>query len=164
MGITAGFSTKAFEELMDAIPDILAGEIVRAFSSLGEECISRIRDRTGDESWFDQTGNLRSSIGYAVYEVGKVLIESAFEQVKKGSQGSNEGRKLIEDLASKYAQTYALVVVAGMEYAEYVEAMENKDVLSSTELWAKGKLGEDLDKAKERAYGKILQLQRQLGL
>lgn len=149
---------------MNAIPDILAGEIVRAFSYLGEKCVKRVRDRTGDESWFDQTGNLRSSIGYAIYEEGKVMIESAFEQVGKGKQGSNEGRKLISDLASKYSQTYALVVVAGMEYAEYVEAMKNKDVLASTEIWAKGKMKEYLEKAKERAYGKILQLQQQLGL
>ncbi|MDE5807685.1 MAG: hypothetical protein K2H76_06160 [Muribaculaceae bacterium] len=164
MGITADFSFKAFKELMNAIPDIFAGEIVRAFSYLGEQCVRPVRDRAGDESWFDQTGNLRSSIGYAVYEEGKILIESAFNQVKKGAQGANEGRKLIEELASKYAQTYALVVVAGMEYSEYVEAMKGKDVLASTELWAKGKMNECLEKAKERALGKILQLQQQLGL
>ena len=29
-----------------------------------------------------------------------------------------------------------LIVVAGMEYAVYVEAMDNKDVLASTQLWA----------------------------
>lgn len=155
---------KAFDELMNAIPDIFYGEIVRAFSYLGEQCIKRIRDRSAKESWIDQTGNLRSSIGYAVYEEGKVLIESAFEQIKDGKDGSLKGRKVIEELASKYSQTYALVVVAGMEYAEYVEAMNNKDVLASTELWARSKVNEYLEKAKERAYGKILQLQKNLGL
>lgn len=164
MGITADFSTKAFDDLMNAIPDILAGEIVRAFSYLGEQCVKRVRDRTGDESWYDQTGNLRSSIGYAVYEQGKAIIQSAFEQVKKGSQGPIEGRKMVDELASKYSQTYALVVVAGMEYSEYVEAMKCKDVLASTELFAKSKMNEYLEKAKERAFGKILQLQHQLGL
>ena len=149
---------------MNAIPDILAGEIVRAFSYLGEQCVKRVRDRTGDESWYDQTGNLRSSIGYAVYEQGKAIIQSAFEQVKKGSQGPIEGRKMVDELASKYSQTYALVVVAGMEYSEYVEAMKCKDVLASTELFAKSKMNEYLEKAKERAFGKILQLQHQLGL
>ena len=164
MAIKAGFSINALDELMNAIPDILAGEIVRAFSYLGEQCVMRVRDRTGDESWYDQTGNLRSSIGYAVYEEGKILIESAFETVKNGNQGTSKGRQLIEDLANKYSQTYAMVVVAGMDYAEYVEAKDNKDVLASTELWAKSKMNEYLEKAKERAYGKIMQLQHQLGL
>lgn len=164
MSITPDFSIKALDDLLNAIPDILFGEVVRSFSYLGEQCVRRIRDRSAKESWIDQTGNLRSSIGYAVYEQGKVLIESAFEQVGNGVEGGKKSRKLIEELASKYSQTYALVVVAGMEYAEYVEAMNNKDVLASTELWAKGKVNEYLEKAKERAYGKIVQLQHQLGL
>lgn len=149
---------------MTRAAEILAEEIIRAFSYLGEQCVRRIRDRSAQESWFDQTGNLRSSIGYAVYERGKVVIESAFETVKSGSQGSNEGRKAIEVLASKYAQTYALVVVAGMSYAEYVEAKESKDVLASTELWARSKIDEYLNKAKDRAYKRILKLQKDLGL
>lgn len=164
MGVTADFSFKSFKELMNAIPDILAGEIVRAFSYLGEQCVIRIRDRGPKDSWYDQTGNLRSSIGYAIYEQGKIIIESAFKQVANGVEGGIKSRKLIEELASKYSQTYALVVVAGMEYAEYVEAKDNKDVLASTELWAMSKMNEYLERAKERAYGKILQLQKQLGL
>lgn len=154
----------AFNELMNTIPDTLYREIVRAFSSLGEQCVKRIRDRAGDESWYDHTSNLRSSIGYAVYEQGKVLIESAFEQVGNGTEGGEKGRKLIEELSSKYSQTYALVVVAGMDYAEYVEAMNNKDVLASTELWAKNEINGYLEKAKEKASIKIFQLQHQLGL
>lgn len=71
---------------------------------------------------------------------------------------------MIEELASKYAETYALVVVAAMEYADFVEAMKNKDVLASTELWAKREINQYLDKSLERAYGKILKLQQQLGL
>ena len=164
MGIEADFSLEAFEQLMNAIPDIIASEIVRAFSYLGEQCVRRVRDRSAQESWIDQTGNLRSSIGYAVYEDGRVLIESAFEQVGSGTQGGSEGRRLVEELATKYSETYALVIVAGMSYAEYVEAKNNKDVLASTELWARSKMNEYLDKAKERAENKVRQLQKQLGL
>lgn len=164
MGIEARFGLGAIQQLMDAIPDIYSEEVIRAFSYLGEQCVRRIRDRTAQESWIDQTGNLRSSIGYAVYERGKAVIESAFNTVKNGAQGSNDGRKAIATLASKYAQTYALVVVAGMSYAEYVEAKESKDVLASTELWARTKIAEYLDKAKDRAYKRIRKLQKDLGL
>lgn len=164
MGIKFTTPQEAIDDLMNVIPAIIESEIIRAFSYLGEQCIKRIRDRGPKESWFDQTGNLRSSIGYAVYDYGKKVIESTFEVVKNGSQGSSVGRKVIDDLASKYAETYALVVVAGMDYAEAVEARDNKDVLASTELWAKQEIQKYLNKALERAYGKILILQHELGL
>lgn len=164
MGIEAGFNIKAFEELLQSFPNIVGEEIIRALSYLGEECVIRIRDRSGEDSWFDQTHNLRGSIGYAIYDHGKTVIESAFEQIKTGTQGPIEGRKMIADLASKYAETYALVVVAGMEYADYVEAMNNKDVLASTELWAKGEIDRYIDQAKIRAEKRISQLQHKLGL
>lgn len=157
-------SLNAFTDLMDAAPRILQEEIIRALSYLGEQCIIRIRDRSGKESWFDQTGNLRSSIGYAVFEQGREVIKSAFNVVKNGAQGSADGKKMIDELASKYSETYALVVVAGMEYADYVEAMENKDVLASTELWAKQEVQRYLDRAKERAIIRITKLYQQLGL
>jgi hypothetical protein len=164
MGIKFTTPQEAIDDLMNVIPAIIESEIIRAFSYLGEQCIKRIRDRGPKESWFDQTGNLRSSIGYAVYDYGKKVIESTFEVVKNGSQGASVGRKVIDDLASKYAETYALVVVAGMDYAEAVEARDNKDVLASTELWAKQEIQKYLNKALERAYGKILILQHELGL
>lgn len=96
----------------------------------------RIRDRSAKESWIDHTGNLRSSIGFAVYEQGSKFMESAFSQVLSGTDGSVKGKKMINDLAKEYSRVYALVVVAGMEYAGDVEALESKDVLASTKLWA----------------------------
>lgn len=164
MGIEQKFSNKKLDQLLQEIPNILSQEIIRSFSYLGEECIRKVRDRSGDDSWYDQTGNLRSSIGYAVIEDGRKIIESAFRTVKNGTQGANEGKKMIDELASQYAKTYALVVVAGMDYAEYVEAMKGKDVLASTEIWAKLEINKYLEKSLERAYGRISKLQHQFGL
>lgn len=96
----------------------------------------RIRNRSAKESWIDHTGNLRSSIGFAVYEQGSKYMESAFSQVLSGTDGSLKGKKMINDLAKEYSRVYALVVVAGMEYAGEVEALESKDVLASTKIWA----------------------------
>lgn len=149
---------------MNVLPSIIEEEITRAFSYLGEQCVTRIRDRGPKESWFDQTGNLRSSIGYAVYGDGRKVIESAFDVVKGGSEGSATGRRMIDNLAAQYAETYALVVVAGMEYADAVEARDNKDVLATTYLWAKQEVRKYLDNALARAEKKILKLQQQLGL
>lgn len=164
MGIELTTPPQSINELLSAIPQILAEEVIRSFSYLGEQCVKKIRDRSGEESWYDHTGNLRSSIGYAVIEDGKKIIESAFKQTLNGNEGRDKGRKLIDELASEYAHTYALVVVAGMEYAEYVEAMKNKDVLAGTEIWAKSKMQEYLNKAMNRASDRITKFQSSLRL
>lgn len=158
MGIKRTTPQSVIDSLMASIPRIVTSEIVRAFSRLGEECIMKIRDRDGESSWFDQTGNLRSSIGYAVYADGFKAMESAFQQVLNGVEGASAGRRMIDELVTKYSETYALVVVAGMEYADYVEAKENKDVLATTELWAKQEVGRYLERALDRAQRKIEQL------
>ncbi len=137
---------------------ILHDEIDKALTYLGEECIIKIRDRSGEDSWYDQTGNLRSSIGYAVYDYGKKYIESTFAVIKQGGQGASEGRKMVNELASKYADVFALVVVAGMNYADKVEAIDSKDVLASTESWAKSKVNDWLKKAQDKAVNKINRL------
>ena len=154
----------AFTSFMADVPKILHEEIFRALAYLGEQSVTRIRDRGPKESWFDQTGNLRSSIGYAVYGEGRKIIESAFDVVKDGNEGPSEGKRMIDELASKYAETFALVVVAGMEYADAVEARDNKDVLASTELWAKAKVQEYLDRAKTRAENRIVKLYQKIGI
>lgn len=138
--------------------EILKDEITKCLVKLGEECIAKIRDRSKEESWIDRTGNLRSSIGYAVYDYGIKQIESAFQIVRNGNEGSSEGKKMISQLGSEYSNAYSLVVVAGMNYASYVEALENKDVLASTELWAKSIVDARLKRAKKAAIEKINKL------
>ena len=39
---------------------------IQALSNLGDMCVAEARDRAQEESWFNQTGNLRSSVGYVV--------------------------------------------------------------------------------------------------
>lgn len=98
------------------------------------------RDRSQEESWYDQTGNLRSSIGYVIVMEGRIVSMSDFKQVKNGTQGPVEGKALAKKLASNYKTGFALIVVAGMHYAAYVEAMDNKVVLTSAELLARREL------------------------
>ena len=125
--------------------------IYNALCKLGEECIVKIRDRDETSSWLDHTGNLRSSIGYAIYSSGKKLIQSRFNVVKGGSEGKQKGESYVDSLASEYANTFALVVVAAMDYAEFVERLENKDVLDSTRIWAEGVVQQKIDRAVDEA-------------
>ncbi len=152
-------ATQIVNDVMQRAVDIINEEILQSLTRLGEESVARIRTRSMAESWIDHTGNLRSSIGYAVFEHGRKVIGSSFDAVAgpegNGTAGSKAGEKYLETLASQYAKTYALVVVAGMDYAGYVEAIEGKDVLASTEIWAKDKVDRYLSDAKERADVRI---------
>lgn len=125
--------------------------MLNALTKLGEECVVRIRDRSADESWIDHTGNLRSSIGYAVYNHGLTFIQSSFPTVLNGGKGQQEGRSMIKQLANEYSNVFALVVVAAMDYADKVEAIQSKDVLESTKIWAQGEVEERLNRAIEEA-------------
>lgn len=155
MGIKVTTPQGAFEAFFKKAFQIIKDEIFMAFAKLGEESIRKVRDRDQSESWIDHTANLRSSIGYAIYDYGLTQIESAFDVVKTGSYGSQIGRQMVQQLASEYSNVYALVVIAGMNYADKVEAIESKDVLESTRIWAQGVVNERLEKAKEVAIKKI---------
>lgn len=155
MGIKLSTSQSALEQFFKTAFEIVKKEIILAFSKLGEESTVRIRDRSAEESWIDHTSNLRSSIGYAVYDHGLKEIESTFATLGTGADGSSEGKKMVQQLAQEYSNVFALVVVAAMDYAGYVEDMDNKDVLASTELWARSVVDGKLKLAKDAAIEKI---------
>lgn len=159
MGIVAQNSPiDAFRAYTEAVERIVYNRLKMALSMLGNECVNKIRNRKQEESWIDRTGNLRSSVGYAVFNRGKAETMSKFESVLNGMKGSEKGREYVESLAHLYADTYSLVVVAGMSYAEYVEAIESKDVLASTEIWASKNLKKYIDAAMTGAKKDIANL------
>ena len=123
---------------------------IRALSYLGEQCVTRVRDREGDKSWYDRSGNLRSSVGYVISHNGNIVQYSDFNQVKQGSEGVKVGKDLAEEIVKRYSNDYVLVIVAGMNYAEFVEAMENKNVLASAELFARKELPGMMSKLKKQ--------------
>ena len=101
-------------------------------SYVGERVLNEARS---SGSYKDQTGNLRSSVGYVIVVDGKVVKSSSFETVKGGGQGSSEGRAYVQTLVSKFPQGIALIVVAGMNYASYVSA-KGYNVLDTAEVLA----------------------------
>lgn len=155
MGVELKTPLKAVSVFLDTVLDILGDEIIKALSSLGDKCVRIARDRTEDESWYNRSGNLRSSIGDAVYADGRKVISSAFAQVLGGIEGSERGRRMIDELATVYSGIYALAVVAAMPYADYIEALDNKIVLASAELWARNEVTAILEQALNRASMRI---------
>lgn len=150
---------------MREIRDYLAREvekyqarIIAMLQYVGETVVNRIR--TSDISeWDDQTGNLRSSIGYIISLDGVPLKESNFERVdgpKRGTtsdDGTQVGKSFAESLTSLYPKGIALIVVAGMEYASYVERMENKTVLAQGELEAQRLVSQLIEKLNRAQTG-----------
>ncbi len=155
MGIRLTTSQNAIRQFFNSAFSIVRMEILIAFAKLGEESVARIRDRSASESWIDRTGNLRSSIGYAVYDHAVKVTESAFATLGNGAEGSAAGKRMVQDIADEYSNVYALVVVAAMNYADFVEAKENKDVLASTELWARSVVDKKLKLALDKAVAEI---------
>lgn len=143
----ASFLQRASEHITECMRQALA-DIVR-------EADEKARNRGWDESFHDVTGNLRSSIGGAVYDHGKVYFSTEFAQVLEGSTGSARGRSMVQSLAGQYSDCVAMTMVAAMDYAETVEARDSKDVLESTRIWAESVVRQRLEDAKEKAIREI---------
>lgn len=148
MGIGMTTPTSDIDAYFEAELDRIHSLILRMLCFLGEKCVVEARDRSPQASWVDQSGNLRSSIGYVVVCNGQIVNVSNFTPVKNGTDGAAEGKSLAEKLAKNHERGYALIVVAGMNYAAYVEAINNKCVLVSAELFAKRELPSMIEKLK----------------
>lgn len=125
------------------------------FQRAGEEFVKIARKKG---NYQDHTGNLHSSIGYAIINDGNILNEN-YEQSTEGTDkqtGMREAKRLISELASVYSDGWVLVGVAAMPYAVYVEAIENLDVISvateHAEDWIKKQSRTLFDKLAEKGY------------
>lgn len=117
-----------FEKRIQATEQLL----VRNMCYVGERCVNTARS---SHTYRDQTGNLSSSIGYAVSVDGVIVNCSSFQVVLKGSQGAQDGKEYVKELISKFPKGIVLVIVAGKNYAVYVSD-KGYDVLDSAETLA----------------------------
>lgn len=127
-------------------PGLVEQTIIYNLSYVGDECLKAARLSS---SYTDQTGNLRSSIGFRLLKDGELIKESAFEVFKDGKEGSEKGIAKLETIIASFPKGIVLVFVAGMEYAGYV-ADTGRDVLDSAALLADKLVPEMLDKVKKQ--------------
>ena len=100
---------------------------------VGEAALTEARN---NHKYKDQTGNLASSVGYAIIDNGRIIRQSTFQQVKNGSEGMAKGKQYLNQIISQNSRGIVFIMVAGMNYASYVEAM-SLNVLDSAEVLAK---------------------------
>ena len=107
--------------------------LVKVFEYVGESCIAEARVAG---NYTDRTGNLRSSIGYVIVVDGKVQ-KTVIVSPSKGddkSKGKTSAVNMLKELVHGYPNGVALVIVAGMNYAGYVEARNYNVLLSAEQL------------------------------
>ena len=119
--MTPLFSGDDIKRWFDHFQDRAEEKILKLLMAGGEKFVAIAR-KSG--SYDDQTGNLRSSIGYVIAKDGEVII-SNFKESNKGSDkstGKEKGHRVAEDISLSFSGGYILVGVAGMDYAAAVEA------------------------------------------
>lgn len=132
MGMRPRFTPADVRADMEKRLQAIDTAIINRLSYLGELCVNHARSVN---TYRDQTGNLRSSIGYVLVKDGRVIKRNF---TGTGS-GPAEGEGLAGTLVGQYRSGYALIVVAGMNYATKVES-RGLDVLSTAEQLAEREL------------------------
>ena len=117
---------------LDIYIDMKVKAVINMLAYVGEQ----VRNEAIENgSYKDQTGNLRSSVGYLIVEDGKIVVTSAFGRPNATPEGKKVGKAFAESLVSKFPKGIILIVVAGMNYAKYVSA-KGYNVLDTSEIMA----------------------------
>lgn len=142
--ITPTFTKADLKKDIDASIKRMQKITISEISMVGLEFVRIARTKTKASGGFnDITGNLRSSIGFIVMYDGQILEEN-FERSSEGTDrgaGYQKGMEFARSVGKDYPKGYALITVAGMEYAAAVEAL-NYDVISGSTLDAKSLMRE----------------------
>ena len=145
MAIKPNFTKDDVRKRFDAFLNEIEEKQIARLQRLGEMCLVEARTNKG---YMMQTGALLSSTGYEVFVDG-VAIHSQFDaasgaESNAAETGIKSGQNIAETIG-KGTKGIALVVVAGMNYAAYVEA-KGYNVLSSAEHLAERELPRMLEK------------------
>lgn len=134
------FTPAQFDRWFEVFEEQAEAAIYKKLQEAGEYFVKMARE---SGTYQDQTGNLRSSIGYVIVKDSTVLFKN-FAKAGKPKAESKEpiiGDQVGERLATRIASGingFVLVGVAGMNYSVYVEA-KGREVISGsalqTEVW-----------------------------
>lgn len=111
-----------FNKMLQSDIVLLKMRLINALKQIGDLCVSESKE---NGNYRDFTGNLRRSVGYVIANNGTVVHMS---------QMNEQGKFLAFSLATS-STGIQMFVLAGMQYAEIVEA-RGKNVIASSELLA----------------------------
>lgn len=154
MGIKANFSMAEVSAQLGEWENTIVDKMVQALGMLGAKCVNHARKIPKDIGFEDQTGNLRSSIGFKIF-VGGNPVKENYQKVKNGDEGMANGKALADEVGERCgSKQIMLVVTAGMEYAIHVESL-GRDVITSSELMAEQMFPEYVKKVDEMVRRQI---------
>lgn len=156
MGITPMFGDDAIGAQVRLFQKRLEEAAIFLLKYLGEELTKYAKDK---HNYTDRTGNLTNSIGYAVVRNGEIID---FGGAVQQGEGADHALKVAMKMAETLSNSFSLIIVAGMNYAAYVEA-RGYNVILPAELKAKTDFPKAIqklmDKAKRKAdelFGNVL--------
>ena len=124
MGVNIKKNTvNAFHAEMRKRVDLVSFKVL---SRAGENAVTFARNL---DTYKDQTANLRNSIGYVIVHDGKIVSNLFSGSGDGAAKGQSYAKKIASEAGGLNSKGWILIVVAGMEYAAYVEA-KGYDVLS----------------------------------
>lgn len=147
MAIKPTFQNGAVAAKVQEFQKRLESATIFLLQYMGEELTKYAREQ---HNYTDQTGNLTNSIGYAVVRNGKIVNYGG--EIKSGD-GAAEGLKIAQKMAANASSSFSLLIVAGMNYAAYVEA-KGYNVILPAELKAKADLPAYMQKLQAMAMDK----------
>lgn len=130
MGIVPIFGNGYIADKVMIFQKRLEQAVIFTLNYLGESLAKYAKD---NHTYTDRTGNLTNSIAYAVVKDKEIVYYDATTQPGVGAE---EALKLAMKMAASLPNQYSLIIVAGMNYAAYVEA-KGYNVILPAELKAK---------------------------
>lgn len=126
MGLNPQFSDKTMIADLQRFAKEQEDKFIKGLAFIGEEFVNTARSI---RTYKDETGNLRSSIGYAIVKNGRSV---SFKVSRAATEGKIEAAEFVTQKINEGPRKgIYLIVFAGMEYALYVEA-KGYDVLSGS--------------------------------
>ena len=139
MPLIPGFSQGDIDRRIDRFKVNVEQRIIWTLAMAGEKFVN---DARSTRTYKDQTGNLRSSIGYIIARDGNIIQEN----IEGKAEGMAQARKIANEVLRENNKGFILIGFAGMEYAAAVES-KGYDVITGSIPAAKALL-----KAKIKEY------------
>lgn len=153
--IKAVTSAREFKEMCEEMERIYKECVIDEFIEWAKRDDEYLR---ANEGFIDHTGNLRSSLGAAVFDDGHMVFSTPFSTVLSGTTGSVTGRRAAEQEAALTRGRIVKVMVAGMDYAQRVEDIDSKDVMESRRIQCEREAQGIMERAARRAEQRINRL------
>lgn len=129
MGIQANFDMEAIRRYAYSKLNEWEEVVIQAYKTACVEMVNRAKQT---KTYQDQTGKLRSSIGCVLYHKGVEIFNYFESKGEMGEQGVSQGLAFARSKAEESGDhLFVAVIVAGAEYARYVEA-KGFDVLTGS--------------------------------